>query len=687
MIQLVWLIPLLPLIGSVINGLFGKRMGKTAVGLVACVAMVASFLISLSIFIKILSLPVAERSVEVTVFNWITSGAFKLDVTFLIDPLSTIMILIVTGVGSLIHIYSIGYMHHDKSFWRFFCYLNLFVFFMLMLVLGANYLVMFLGWEGVGLCSYLLIGFWYEKKSASDAGKKAFVVNRVGDFGFILGLFLLFWSLAGHGITSLSYKEVFANIHHLDPSMLTIITLLLFVGATGKSAQIPLYVWLPDAMEGPTPVSALIHAATMVTAGVYMIARNNLLFSLAPYTGEVVAVVGILTAFFAATMGLVQNDIKKVLAYSTVSQLGYMFTAVGVGAYTAGVFHLMTHAFFKGLMFLGSGSVIHAMGGEQDMRKMGGLHGHMKTTSWTFIIGAIAIAGMPPFSGFWSKDEILWETFEKGHHYIWALGLLTAFLTAFYMFRQVFMTFTGRCRADHHTQHHLHESPKIMTVPLIILAVLAATGGIIGIPFFEEGTAAHHFLNSVFSSGQHVVNHAVAGGGHVANAAGESEAIHGGLELIMMGVSVAVGLFGIFLAALLYYEPMKKFAPSFWTPENLAARFKGLHTLLYNKYYVDEIYDALIINPIKRLCWYCWRFDLGVIDGIVNGAGWVTRLVAWLMHKFDVYIVDGTINSSATFVSWTSSFWRRLQSGYLQNYALVFVIGLLLIIGGALLGW
>ncbi|MBI5885396.1 MAG: NADH-quinone oxidoreductase subunit L [Deltaproteobacteria bacterium] len=680
MVQYVWLIPLLPLIGAFINGVFGSRLSKTTVGVLASALMGVSFIIACSIFVHIISLPVHERSIEVSVYNWMTSGQFSVDINFLVDPLSTLMILVVTGVGFLIHVYSTGYMHHDKAFWRFFSYLNLFVFFMLMLVLGGNYLVMFLGWEGVGLCSYLLIGFWYEKKSASDAGKKAFVVNRVGDFGFILGLFLLFWTLSDSGIHSLNYGEVFAHAGSIDPATITIITLLLFVGACGKSAQFPLYVWLPDAMEGPTPVSALIHAATMVTAGVYMVARNNALYSLAPFTGEIVASVGIFTAFFAASIGLVQNDIKKVLAYSTVSQLGYMFAAVGVGAYTAGVFHLMTHAFFKGLLFLGSGSVIHAMSGEQDMRKMGGLHKHLKFTSTTFIIGAVAIAGIPPLAGFWSKDEILWEVFEKGHIYIWITGLVTAGMTAFYMFRQVFMTFTGECRADEHTKHHIHESPKSMTVPLIILAVLAVTGGVVGIPFFEEGTAAHHFLNSVFSHGAAVVNHQGA-------AAHDSEAIYGGLEFILMIVSVCVGALGIFLASLMYYEPMKKYAPSFWKAEVMASKFSGLYTLLYNKWYVDEIYDACIVNPIKRACAACLRFDLGVLDGMVNGAGWLTRFAAWLSHKFDIYVIDGLVNSMATGVSLDGRILRRLSSGQIQHYALVFVLGLIVIFGGFILGY
>ena len=674
MIQQVWLIPLLPLIGAIINGVVGGRIGKKAVGFVACLSMAVSFLTSVSIFFSLIALPEGARSVEVSIFNWITSGSFHIDVSFLVDPLSTLMILVVTGVGFLIHIYSVGYMHHDKSYWRYFSYLNLFVFFMLMLVLGSNYLIMFLGWEGVGLCSYLLIGFWYEKKSASDAGKKAFVVNRIGDFGFILGLFLLFWTLSGHGVNSLDYKVVFASLHELDPRIVATIAALLFVGAIGKSAQFPLYVWLPDAMEGPTPVSALIHAATMVTAGVYMVARNSALYSMAPEVGHVVAVIGIFTALFAATIGLVQNDIKKVLAYSTVSQLGYMFAAVGLGAYVAGVFHLMTHAFFKGLLFLGSGSVIHAMSGEQDMKKMGGLHRHLKTTSITFTIGALAIAGIPPLSGFWSKDEILWEAFSKGHLIIWAVGLFTAFLTAFYMFRQVFLTFSGECRADEHTKSHIHESPPVMTIPLIVLAFLAIVGGVVGIPFFEGGSKLHSFLSPVIGHTSHGAAEAVA------------EAGHGSLEFILMGVSVGAGALGIFLAALMYYAPLRSFAPSFWTAENMAGNFSGIHKLLYNKYYVDEIYDAVIVNPIKRFCGWCLSFDLGIIDGIVNNAAWITRLLSWASHKFDIYIVDGLVNSIATLVNFNSSVWRRLQTGYLQNYAFIFVLGVLIVLLRALLG-
>ncbi len=675
MIDYVWLVPLLPLIGFIINGIFGSRLSKSTVGFIGCSTIGIAFLISISIFFHVLNLPPELRSIEKSVFTWITSGVFSIDISFLIDPLSLVMLLVVTGVGFLIHVYSIGYMHDDKAYWRYFAYLNFFVFFMLLLVLGANYFVLFLGWEGVGLCSYLLIGFWYEKKSASDAGKKAFVVNRIGDFGFILGLFLLFWSLGDVGEHSLRYKDVFENAHHLSPSLVTAITLLLFVGAIGKSAQIPLYVWLPDAMEGPTPVSALIHAATMVTAGVYMIARNSVLFSMAPFTGEVVAVVGIATALFAATIGLVQNDIKKVLAYSTVSQLGYMFAAVGVGAYAAGIFHLMTHAFFKGLLFLGSGSVIHGLSRQQDMRKMGALFPHMKYTAVTFIIGALAIAGIPPLSGFWSKDEILWEAFKEGHYIIWTVGLITAFLTAFYMFRQVFMTFFGDNRVEKEAAHHLHESPGVMTGPLIILAILAVVAGLaVGIPF-EGGSTIHHFLEPSFS----------VGAVHSAHEVVEEAAVHhGNLEFILMGVSILVAFAGFFLAAFLYSNKLRSAVPRFLLPENLAVKYSRTYTLLYNKYYIDEIYDALIVNPIKRLCHRLLSFDLLVVDGIVNACAWLTRTVGWISHQFDIYIVDGIINSAATLVGVNSGMWRRLQSGYLQNYAFIIAVGACIIIGSIL---
>jgi NADH-quinone oxidoreductase subunit L len=676
MIDFVGLIPVFPATGAVVNGLIGSRIGKRAVGLIGCTTVAFSFLVALSIFFELLSFPPKERSIEVALFNWFASGRMRIDVTFLIDPLSCLMALVVSGVGLLIHIYSIGYMHADRAYWRYFSFLNLFIFFMLMLVLAGNYLLLFLGWEGVGLCSYLLIGFWYEKKSASDAGKKAFVVNRIGDFGFLIGLFLLFRSMEGQGISSLRFKDVFENLHLLDPATLTAISLLLFAGAVGKSAQFPLHVWLPDAMEGPTPVSALIHAATMVTAGVYMVARNNVLFALAPVTGEVVAASGMFTALFAATIALTQYDIKRVLAYSTISQLGYMFAAVGVGAYAAGIFHLMTHAFFKGLLFLGAGSVMHAMSGDQDMRNMGGLHRLLKFTSLTFITGAVAIAGIPPLSGFWSKDAILFETFRNGNHVIWAVGVLTAALTAFYMFRQVFLVFSGTCRADPRTRQHIHESPRVMTLPLLLLAVLAVMGGAVGVPFFEKGSPLQTYLGPVFEQSLRYLNPV-----HVE---GTGAAEHGGLELALMGVSTTAGLLGILLAALMYFEPFKSHAPSVMNPEVLAGKFKGLYSLLHHKYYIDETYDTWIVNPLRRFCRHCLSFDLGVIDELVNGAGWMTRLAAWISHKADIYLVDGIFNSMATLVGFNSGFWRRLQTGYLQNYALIFAMGLLFVIGGLL---
>ena len=674
MFEPIWLIPLLPLTGAVINGLTGHRTGRKTVGWVGCAAVALSFAVSVLLFVRLLGLPPDQRSAAVTLFEWITSGGFHIDAVLLADPLSILMALVVTGVGFLIHAYSVGYMHADKGFGRYFSFLNLFVFFMLVLVLSGDFLVMFLGWEGVGLCSYLLIGFWYQKKSAADAGKKAFIVNRVGDFGFIIGLLLLFWSVADHGVQSLRFDAVFSAAPNLPPQTLILITALLFAGAVGKSAQVPLHVWLPDAMEGPTPVSALIHAATMVTAGVYMVARNSLLFTLAPVTGEVVAAVGIFTAFFAATIGLVQNDIKKVLAYSTVSQLGYMFAAVGVGAYAAGIFHLMTHAFFKGLLFLGAGSVIHAMSDEQDMRRMGGLYGPLKTTAITFIVGAVAIAGIPPLSGFWSKDEILYEVFRRGHPVIWTTGLLTAGLTAFYMFRQVFMVFTGASRADAHTRDHIHESPSVMTVPLIVLAVLAAVGGVAGLPFFKDGSPLHHYLSPVFAGGD--LHHGAI--------SAHAPAAHDATAFMLMGVSVVAAAAGILLAALLYFEPFQRRAPSWFHPEALAKRFARLHRLLVNKYYVDELYAKLFVDPLNRAARYCLAFDLTVIDGLVNGTGWLTRLTAWLSHWFDIYVVDGLVNSLATLVATNGRFWRRLQTGYLQNYALAFVVGVLVMIAGVL---
>jgi NADH-quinone oxidoreductase subunit L len=533
-------------------------------------------------------------------------------------------------------------MHGEEGFYRYFSYLNLFCFSMLMLVLGNNALVMFIGWEGVGLCSYLLIGYYFHKKSAGDAAKKAFVVNRIGDFGFLLGLFLLYWTLGSkHGVWTLNFTEIAQHGHLLGAggTVVTIVTLCFFLGATGKSAQIPLYTWLPDAMEGPTPVSALIHAATMVTAGVYMIGRMNGLFAMAPDTMMVIAIVGAATAIFAASIGLAQNDIKRVLAYSTVSQLGYMFLAMGVGAFTAGVFHLMTHAFFKACLFLGSGSVIHALSGEQDMRYMGGLRKHMPYTHITFLIATIAIAGIPGLSAFFSKDEILWWAFasNRGSWILWLVGAAAAGMTAFYMFRLVFMTFYGKERITDHARHHLHESPFVITLPLMILAVLSIAGGYIGVPAILGGANhIHHFLEPVF--GQSVESYGIATG-HYSHA----------LEYGLMGVSIGIAVVGIALAYIMYLKKPE-------LPGKFVSSFQGLHRAVFNKWYMDEIYDALFVNPTKRLGTFLWKgFDVVVVDGIVNGFGKV--------------------------VNACSKGLRFTQSGFVHNYALSMVIGVLVIVG------
>ena len=559
MMDYVWLIPLFPLIGFLINGLVGKSLPKSVVGTIGSAAVGLSFLVTVAIFLEFLKLPEGVHAVEKVMYTWIASGPFTVSVAFLIDPLSLIMLLVVSGVSTLIHIYSIGYMHDDEGFYRYFAYLNLFVFAMLILVSANNFLLMFVGWEGVGLCSYLLIGFWYEKKSASDAGKKAFVVNRIGDFGFLLGVFLIFWTFG-----SLNFSEVFplAAKYPMGSGVLTAITLFLFLGATGKSAQIPLYTWLPDAMEGPTPVSALIHAATMVTAGVFMVARCSTMFVLAPISMTVVAGVGALTAIYAATIGITQFDIKRVLAYSTVSQLGYMFLACGVGAFTSGIFHLMTHAFFKALLFLGSGSVIHGMHGEQDMRHMGGLKKYMPITYWTFILATLAIAGIFPFAGFFSKDEILFHSLVSGHTVFWGIATVAAFITAFYMFRAVFMTFHGEEKFDHHHVHP-HESPSLMTVPLMILAGLSVVGGLVGFPIIEGANKFKEFLAPAITPLVHEV-HSPAW-----------------FEITMMVFSMAVAAAGIYMAYKFY---MKK--PEL--PEKVIEKIPVIYDLVYHKYYVDE---------------------------------------------------------------------------------------------------
>jgi len=626
------LIPLFPALGFALNLFFGRRMSKGAVGFIACAAIGLSFLVSLLIFADLLKLAPADRSVEKILYRWILAGEFQANVGFLVDPLSIVMMMVVSGVSFIIHIYSHGYMHEDRDFARYFTYLNLFVFFMLILVAANNFLLMFVGWEGVGLCSYFLIGFWYEKKSAADAGQKAFIVNRIGDYGFLLAIFLIFVTFG-----TLDFKTVFAEVpgkFALGSGIITLITLLLFMGATGKSAQIPLYTWLPDAMEGPTPVSALIHAATMVTAGVYMVARCSVLFVLAPTSIFVVAVIGAATAIFAASIGLAQNDIKRVLAYSTISQLGYMFLACGVGAFTAGIFHLMTHAFFKALLFLGAGSVMHALAGELDMRKMGALKPHMPRTYWTFLIGTLAIAGIFPFAGFFSKDEILWKALTQGGFAFWLVGAVAAFITAAYMFRAVFMTFHGKSRVGHEVAHHLHESPGMMTVPLIILAILSAIGGFIGIPIIEGWNLFSEFLSPVLA-----LPPGVAASGHHAV----------GFEVSMMVVSIAIALLGILTAHRMYIKNPR-------LPDQLADRYPSAYQTIANKYWVDEIYDWAFVGPIIRFSVFLWR----IIDDI---------------------LVDGTVNGVAVVVRGGSEVFKRLQTGHVQNYAISILVGVVLIIG------
>ncbi len=674
MLDLIWLIPFFPMVGAIVNGLFGRRLPRGVVHTVACGSIFLSFLVSAGAFFALKALPPAERVFEQVLFEWIAFGSTTINLGYLLDPLSCVMILVVTGVGFLIHVYSVGYMHDDPGYARYFTYLNLFCFAMLTLVLGNNFLVMFVGWEGVGLCSYLLIGFWFEDAAKAAAGMKAFIVNRIGDFGFLIGMFLIFWVFG-----TLDFRAVMAQAPVLLTAggvIVTAITLFLFVGATGKSAQIPLYVWLPDAMAGPTPVSALIHAATMVTAGVYMIGRCNVLFSMAPTSMTVVATIGALTAFFAGTIAITQNDIKKVLAYSTVSQLGYMFTAMGVGAYVAGIFHLMTHAFFKACLFLGSGSVIHGMHEEQDMRKMGGLRRHMPHTYWTFLIATIAIAGIPPLAGFFSKDEILWKAWSGGFKFQWFLGFAAAGITAFYMFRLVFMTFFGKERFDPE-EVHVHESPASMTVPLWLLAGLSIVGGWVGIPAALGGANNfHQWLAPVLDpvevretaraavpSMDELLGvktaYASEGAGHAAppaaegshGAAAEAEGgaeHHDPTEYALMFLSVAYALLGILVA---YFAYLLK--PDL--PGKVAARAKGLYELLYNKYFVDEIYQAVFVEGTLALATFFWAFwDVVVIDGIVNGTGYVVRSLGGGL--------------------------RLLQTGKVQAYAMTVLLGAVVLV-------
>ncbi|MEO5930832.1 MAG: NADH-quinone oxidoreductase subunit L [Candidatus Kapaibacterium sp.] len=636
---------LLPLIGFLINGLLGRKIGsEKAVGAIGTATVGIAFVLAIVMFAEMISLPPEHRRVMVDLVPWITAGQFSVDFSYQIDQLSIIFLLIITGIGTLIHIYSIGYMHGDPGFSRFFAYLNLFIFMMLNLVLADNFLVTFLGWEGVGLCSFLLIGFWYDRKFegvgikwTGDAAKKAFVVNRIGDLGMLIGMFILFnefHTLKYHQIT-----EIVTSGNGFYPggsTALTVATLCLFLGACGKSAQIPLGVWLPDAMAGPTPVSALIHAATMVTSGIFLISRNAALFTLSPATMAVITGVAVTTALVAATVGLVQNDIKKVLAYSTVSQLGFMFIALGVGAYTAAVFHVMTHAFFKALLFLGSGSVIHGMHDEQDMQKMGGLKKYMPSTYKTYLIGALAISGIFPLSGFFSKDEILFRAFANGNAVLWFFGVAAAFCTAFYMFRSVYLTFDGEERFDHHHVHP-HESPALMTIPLWILAFLSVAGGFLGLPgVFGNVNLLEHWLEPVFEPA------------YTKFAQNESMS-HGG-EWLLMAISLGVAVAGILLARYFYKQ-----RPGI--ADAVAGRMKGIYKLLWNKWYVDNIYEYGVVIPLQK----------------------ISRS---FFHRFvDIGVIDGAINGSARATGGISTFIRRLQSGVTQNYAMLFVAGIVVVVG------
>jgi NADH-quinone oxidoreductase subunit L len=598
---LLWIIPALPIAAVAISLLVGDRLGKRGTAWLACGAVGAAFLFAVRAVVMLAGRPEAERAITETVYTWMRVGDFSADVSFLLDPLSSVMVLVVTGVGFLIHVYSVGYMSHDPSFRRFFLYLNLFMFAMLTLVLADNFLLMFVGWEGVGLCSYLLIGFWYTRPSAAEAGKKAFIVNRIGDFGFLLGMLTLFaWG------GSLNYERLFAVAPHVfavGSVAITFATLALFLGATGKSAQLPLYTWLPDAMEGPTPVSALIHAATMVTAGVYMVARCHVLFQLAPISLQTVAVIGAATGLFAATIGLAQNDIKRVLAYSTVSQLGVMFYALGVGAFASGIFHLMTHAFFKALLFLGAGSVIHALSDEQDLRKMGGLAKKLPWTHGVMLVATLAIAGIPPLAGFFSKDEILSASFATGHYVVWATGTLGAILTAFYMFRLYILCFRGESRVSHEAEHHLHESPPVMIAPLVALAVLSVVGGWIGLPFQEGGHALARWLEPVFGPPETAA--AAAGVGHLSLVT----------EWMLIVISVVCALTGIALAFRVYGKGLGSTGA-----EPLAEKAPAVYNALSHKYWVDELYDAIVVRPLHALSQGLWRIlDTRVVDGMVNG--------------------------------------------------------------------
>ena len=660
----------MPLIGVIIHIFFGRVIGKKAVGILACALVFVSFCLSVAVLIRLIDLEPEQRSFVDSFLPWIYVGAFRVDWAFRADTLSSVMLLVVTGVGFLIHVYSTGYMHDDPRYIRFFAYLNLFTFAMLVLVLASNVFLMFIGWEGVGLCSYLLIGFWFENVNNAKAGIKAFVVNRIGDFSFIIGTMILFWTLGNlpGGKYTLDFYEINKLAPLLPSGVAITVCILLFGGATGKSAQIPLFVWLPDAMAGPTPVSALIHAATMVTAGVYMVARFSGLYINAPQAMMVVATVGAVTALFSATIAVAQNDIKKVLAYSTVSQLGYMFLGVGVGAFQAGIFHLTTHAFFKGLLFLGAGSVIHGMHGEQDMRKMGALKDKMPWTHITFMAAWLAIAGFPGFSGFFSKDEILWKAFssENGHWALWLIGFIAAGLTAFYMTRLVVMTFYGEKRWDEHV--HPHESPSNMTVPLAILAVLSVIGGYVGVPEILKGA------NNIERWMEPAVTWAKEGG------AAEAAVEHGShsMEGTLMAASVAIAICGIMIGWWMYTRRRD-------IPEKLAKNLPTAYDIVLNKYYVDELYQWAVVNNLFRLVRFCGRFDHVVIDGMVNGSGWLTIKVSAFSGWIDNTFVDGTVNAVAEITRGIGARLRVIQTGKVQEYLTFAAAIVALFIVGAIL--
>ncbi|MFZ9847323.1 MAG: NADH-quinone oxidoreductase subunit L [Flavobacteriales bacterium] len=621
------LIPVLPLIGFLINGLFGKKLSKSLVGLIGSTAIFAAFVCVLITFANFVS---GGMEVQyVTAFEWFKIGNTTLSISFQIDQLSLIMMTLVTGVGFLIHLYSIGYMHDDENYNRFFAYLNLFVFFMLLLVMGDNYVVLFTGWEGVGFCSYLLIGFWYKTPEYNNAAKKAFVMNRIGDLGFILGLFLMFQEFG-----SLNFVDVLNS--PFGHENIQIITLLLFIGAMGKSAQLPLFTWLPDAMAGPTPVSALIHAATMVTAGIYLIVRSHVLYDMSPDTMMFISIVGAATALLAATIAMVQNDIKKVLAYSTVSQLGLIFVALGVGAYTSGMFHLLTHAFFKALLFLGAGSVIHAMSGEQDIRNMGGLKKSLPITHLTFLLGCLAISGIPPFSGFFSKDEMLAHIYNV-NPILWAVASLTSALTAFYMFRMYFLTFSGEFRGTHEQKHHLHESPSTMTIPLIVLAVLAVFGGLLGLPEF---TGIHHGLSYFFDKSSDLtgLNRVFEGDFHTT-------------EYILMAIATGLAIASIMYAKKIYFDKT-----------TIPGEEKGIKKLFAGKYYLDEIYTKIMIKP-------------GLLKGTV------------LQNFIEEKVIDPAVNLFASSSVKASNNIKKILTGNTGYYIFGIVAGVLLILFANYLIW